>query len=92
MVVGAVLYIFIMLFVYSRMAAIFSLSGLIFGGESLVGFPYNIIDPLTYSLPVSFIVTWLVSLCTRSSLDESHIQKCFAFQKPDVSKVTFYEK
>lgn len=81
MVAGTIVYFFVMFFVYKEMTGIFMLSEVLFGTASLVEFPFNIVDPLVYGLPVSLIVTVVVSLFTRSSLDEDHVSRCFSFQK-----------
>ena len=81
MVAGTFIYLLNMLFTYARMTPIFGLSKLIFGQTSVVSFPYNVIDPIVYALPVSLIVTIVVSLATQSSLDSKHVRKCFAFME-----------
>lgn len=79
MVAGTVIYLLSMLFMYGRMTPIFGLSKLIFGQASIVTFPFNVIDPIVYALPVSLLVTIIVSLATQSSLDLKHVNSCFAF-------------
>lgn len=87
MVSGTFIYLFIMFFIYTQMTAIFRLSELIFGKTSLIGFPFNIIDPLVYALPISLVITVVASLMTGKSIDREHVQKCFSFTKK--SKKTF---
>ena len=79
MIVGTSIYILSMLFMYTSMTSIFGLSRLIFGQDSIVTFPFNYIDPIVYALPISLVVTVIVSLATQSSLDLQHVNKCFAF-------------
>lgn len=81
MVAGTLVYVFSMLFTYGRMTTIFGLSRQIFGQVTIVNFPFNVIDPLVYALPVSFVVTIVVSLATQSSIDAKHVDKCFAFMR-----------
>ncbi len=92
MVAGTLVYLFSMLFMYGRMTTIFGLSSLIFGQTSIVTFPYNVIDPIVYALPVSFVVTVIVSLATQSSLDTSHVEKCFAFMRKKKAALLTLEK
>lgn len=89
MVAGTAVYLFCMLFMYGRMTPIFGLSRLIFGQTSIVTFPFNVIDPIVYALPVSFVVTIFVSLATQASIDAKHVEKCFAFmQKRKAASLT----
>lgn len=79
MVAGTVVYLFSMLFMYGRMTHIFGLSQLFFGQMSVVTFPFNVIDPIVYALPVSLLVTVIVSLATQSTINQKHVDKCFGF-------------
>ena len=79
MIVGTTIYVLSMLFMYISMTSIFGVSKLIFGQTSVVTFPYNVIDPIVYALPISLLVTAIVSLATQSSLDLKHVKTCFAF-------------
>ncbi len=81
MVSGTAVYLFVMFFIYTKMTTIFRLSELLFGKTSLASFPFNIIDPLVYALPVSLVVTIGISLATQSIVDKVHVERCFAFQK-----------
>jgi solute:Na+ symporter, SSS family len=89
MVSGTFVYLFIMLFMYVRMTTIFKLSELIFGKTTIVNFPFNVIDPIVYALPVSLVVTVVVSLMTQSAVDSQHVNKCFAFsrKKPIIADI-----
>ncbi len=72
---------------YTSMTSIFGVSKLFFGQTSVVTFPYNVIDPIVYALPISLLVTAIVSLATQSSLDLKHVNTCFAFLDKRASSV-----
>ncbi|MFO7929262.1 MAG: sodium:solute symporter family protein [Candidatus Humimicrobiaceae bacterium] len=76
MVVGVVISVFWMLFIHSANSAMIGLCNLMFGKESLVGFPWNSVDPILIAFPASFIVTVLVSLFTKP-LPEELLDKVF---------------
>jgi solute:Na+ symporter, SSS family len=48
----------------------------LFGCETLLGFPWNVIDPQIVALPISFIVFIVVSLCTEP-VSKDTLQKAF---------------
>ncbi len=77
MVTGTTVYLFDMLFMYTKEAKIFKITQLLFGKDSISGFPWNTIDPLVLALPACIIVTVIVSYLTPP-MERSHIDKCFA--------------
>jgi SSS family solute:Na+ symporter len=82
MIVGTVVYVFVMLFINTKMSDIFRISELLFKKNTFASFPYSIIDPLVYALPVSIAVTVIVSLVNQSAISEEHVKKCFSFMRP----------
>jgi SSS family solute:Na+ symporter len=88
MVVGTAVYLFDMFFMHTKEATIFKLSQLLLGKDTIVGFPWNVIDPLVIALPASLIVTVIVSLVTQP-MEQSHVDKCFGlrnFKQPETAK------
>lgn len=79
MVAGTLVYLFNMLFMHAKEAKIFKLAQILFGKDTITGFPWNVVDPLVLALPVSIIVTLVVSLLTPP-MEQSHIDKCFGLQ------------
>ncbi len=67
---------FLYLFVYIRTSEAFVLSSLIFDKSSILGKPWNIIDPLLLSLPVSTIAVIIGSLLSKDDT-------------PDITKILF---
>lgn len=68
MVVGTVIYLFIVLFVHTKEAAIFGLSKTLFGVATIVtNSPFNYVDPLITALPASIVVFVIVSMFTKAS-------------------------
>lgn len=57
------------IFVYGKTSAAFGVTKLIFG-KQLTSFPYNVIDPLVWALPISAIVLIVVTLCTEDEVPE----------------------
>ncbi|QGG46195.1 sodium:solute symporter family protein [Heliorestis convoluta] len=67
MVAATITYLFLVLFIHEKEAAIFGLSELLFGVTTLASEPWTYIDPLVISLPVSTFILILVSLLTKET-------------------------
>jgi len=80
MLVGSIIYIIDMLFIYTREASIFGVCRSLFGVDSLASFPWIVIDPIVLALPASVIVTVLVSLITKP-VDNDVINNLFGTVK-----------
>ncbi len=65
-----------MLLVNENESKAIGLCRLIFNHDTLLGFPWNMVDPQVIALPISFLVFVLVSLVTPSVKQET-IQKAF---------------
>lgn len=65
MVSGAVVNLLLIMFVHSKEASALGLSQAIFGKETLLAFPWNFIDPILISMPLSALVLVVVSLATQ---------------------------
>ena len=65
MVAGLLVWAFWVLFVHERESAALGLSQILFGRPSIAaGTKWTVVDSLVVALPVSALVTWLVSLAT----------------------------
>ncbi|KAB2952076.1 sodium:solute symporter family protein [Heliorestis acidaminivorans] len=67
MVVATLTYLFIVLFIHEKEAAIFGVSQKLFGVTSIASAPWTYIDPLVTTLPISAIVLVVVSLLTQET-------------------------
>lgn len=67
---------FWLFFAHAKESSVIGLSQAIFGKPALFGFPWNVVDPLFIGLPVSIVLTILVSLATKK-FDQNHLDKCF---------------
>jgi len=67
--------LFWMLFVYSKIAVPLGLCNIIFGVPTISA-KIQFVDPIVAALPVSIIVTFIVTMTTRPP-SEDHIRKCF---------------
>jgi SSS family solute:Na+ symporter len=76
MVVGLVTSVFWMFFIHKSNAAMLKLVVVLTGKESLLGFPWNAVDPILIALPLSFIVTIIVTLFTRP-VQKEIVDRCF---------------
>lgn len=65
-----------LLFFHVKESSVIGLSQTLFGKPALLGFPWVVVDPLFIALPVSIILTIVVSLATKP-MDLSHVDKCF---------------
>lgn len=65
MVSGAVFNLFLIIFVHSKEASALGISKAIFGKDTLLGFPWNFVDPILLSLPLSALVLVVVSYATQ---------------------------
>lgn len=68
--------IFGFVFLHAAESSAFGISKALFGVDALLPYPWTVIDPLFYSLPVSALVLVVVSLATRQFSTE-HLDKCF---------------
>ena len=73
---GYAVSIFGYIFLHAAEAAEIGLVYRFLGRETLLEFPWTVIDPLVYSLPVSALVFVVVSLLEKQ-LPQEHIDRCF---------------
>jgi SSS family solute:Na+ symporter len=73
---GFCISIFWFLFVHESESKVIGLVNALFGKPALWGHPWNVVDPIVIALPISTVVTILVSLSTKKT-EESHLQLCF---------------
>ena len=73
---GYAVSIFGYLFLSASEAAEVGLVEMLLGRETLFEFPWTVIDPLVYALPVSAAVFIIISLIDKP-VDEEHVDKCF---------------
>ena len=76
MLSGFFISIFWFLFVHESESKVIGLVAAFFGKPALWGHPWNVVDPIVIALPISAVVTILISLFTKK-IDESHHQLCF---------------
>ncbi len=77
MVVGTIVSVFWLLFVYKKSAVALGLCNFLFGKATLItGMPWNVMDPIIVGLPVAAIITVVVTLMTKAPSKE-HLDKCF---------------
>jgi len=76
MLSGFFISIFWFLFVHESESKVIGLVNALFGKPALWGHPWNVVDPIVIALPISTVVTILVSLSTKKT-EESHLQLCF---------------
>lgn len=74
MVSGTVVYWFYMMFGNARMAGIFKLGPALMGRPSLAGFPWSVVDPLTFALPVSCAVLVVLAFVT-APMEAKHVER-----------------
>ncbi len=74
--VGYGVSIFGYVFMHASEAGPIGLVQFLLGRETLLGFPWNVIDPLVYSLPISGAVFIIISLINKP-VNKKHVQKCF---------------
>ena len=67
---------FWLFFVHGKEASKIGLCEAIFGTPTLLGKPWAVVDPLFVALPVSIILTIVVSLFTKK-FEDDHLNKCF---------------
>lgn len=65
------------LFLHAAEASEIGLAAALVGRETLLEFPWTVIDPLVYALPVSFLVFVIGSLLDEGP-GEEHTARCFA--------------
>lgn len=68
--------IFGFVFLHASESTAFGISRALFGVDALLPYPWTVIDPMFYSLPVSALVLVVVSLLTKQFSGE-HLDKCF---------------
>lgn len=77
MLSGAFSAIFWLVFIHAKEAAPLGISRALFGKPYLIeSAPWPVVDPILIGLPVSLLVTILISLLTKP-MDESHVSHCF---------------
>ncbi len=76
MLAGSAVYLFSLLFLQAKGAAIFGVSQALFGKTVLLPFPWTAIDPIVLGLPVGLGVMFLVSYLSKP-IDEAHLTHCF---------------
>jgi len=76
MVVGLVTSVFWMFFIHKSNAVMLKLVVVLTGKESLLGFPWNAVDPILIAFPLAFIVTIIVTLFTRP-VQKEIVDRCF---------------
>lgn len=65
MVTGLLVSLSTMTFLHAKEATAFGISQYIFGRETLAGFPWTVVDPIVFSLPLSSLMLVVVSLLTQ---------------------------
>jgi len=68
--------IFGFVFLHAAESTPFGISKALFGVDALLPYPWTVIDPLFYSLPVSALVLVVVSFFTKR-FSGAHLDKCF---------------
>ena len=76
MIVGIVTSLFWMFFVHEANSGIFGLVKLLTGKTSLLGAPWKSMDSIVIAFPLAFIVTIIVTLCTKRMPGEM-VEKAF---------------
>ncbi len=69
-----------MMFVHTKESSVLKICDAIFGKPTLVpaGNLLSVVDPIIISLSLSFLVTLVVGLMTKSKIKDEHINKCFS--------------
>jgi len=76
MITGIVASLFWILFVHEANSKIFGIVNMINGQTSLLGAPWKSIDSIVIAFPLAFIVTIIVTLCTKRMPNEM-VEKAF---------------
>ena len=76
MLSGFFISIFWFLFVHESESKVIGLVMALTGKTALWDHPWNVVDPLIVALPISALVTIIVSLFTKKC-DEEHLNFCF---------------
>jgi SSS family solute:Na+ symporter len=76
MIAGFTTSILWFLFIHESESKVIGIAQALFGKPALWGHPWNVVDPIIIALPISVLVTILVSLFTKKT-DESHLNHCF---------------
>ncbi|BER92490.1 hypothetical protein M15_12340 [Atrimonas thermophila] len=76
MLVGFFASMFWFLFVHEKESSVLRVCQAIFGRPALWGYPWNVVDPIVVALPLSAVVTILVSAFTKKP-DPEHLKNCF---------------
>ena len=77
MITGIVASLFWMLFIHKSNSSMIKLVTVLTGKESLLGAPWNSIDPILIAFPLAFIVTLIVTAST-SPMPKDLIEKAFS--------------
>lgn len=76
MLTGFFTSMFWFLFVHEKESSVLRVCQAIFGRPALWGHPWNVVDPIVVALPLSAVVTILVSAFTKEP-DPEHLKNCF---------------
>ncbi len=76
MIAGIVASLFWILFVHEANSKIFGIVNCINGQTSLLGAPWKSMDSIVIAFPLAFIVTIIVTLCTKRMPSEM-VEKAF---------------
>lgn len=79
LVFGSLASLFHLLFIHAAEARALGISQLIFGRETLAGYPWIVIDPIIIVLPLNLVLTVVVSLLTRRQ-DPAFTDKLFSLK------------
>jgi len=76
MLTGFFTSMFWFLFVHEKESSVLRVCQALFGRPALWGHPWNVVDPIVVALPLSAVVTILVSAFTKKPGPE-HLKSCF---------------
>jgi len=80
MITGIVVSLFWMFFVHEANSKIFGIVNMINGQTSLLGAPWKSMDSIVIAFPLAFIVTLIVTLCTKPMPNEM-VEKAFKVEQ-----------
>ena len=80
MIVGLITSLFWMLFIHEANSKMIGLVKLLTGKTTLLGAPWSTMDPIVIAFPLAFIVTLIVTLCTRP-MPKEIVEKAFRVEK-----------
>ena len=77
-IVGVICSLFFLIFIHQKEAVALGICQMVFGKEMLISkYPWFLIDPIIFALPISTITFIFVSLSTKQP-DKKHIEKIFS--------------